>query len=179
MGKKRWLFYCSLDPHALENTKAFKYIKYGEQAGYPERSLIKLRRRWYELERRMAPKIIFTYLTRGNARFIYNAADALALNVFLLIYPASEIINDSIKLKALLAYLNSNIAKEQLRRVGRTYGGKTLKLEPRELDNLPVLDVRRINHRKLEELAALFDELCSSESDACKVKIDKVVRELL
>lgn len=179
MGKKRWLFYCNLNQEALENTNAFEYIKYGERVGYPERSLIKLRKRWYELERREAPKIIFTYLTRGNARFIYNAADALALNVFLLIYPINEILNDPIKLKALLAYLNSDIVKTQLRRVGRTYGGKTLKLEPRELDNLPTLDVRRLSRNKLERLAALFDGLCSSKSNTYKVEIDKVIRELL
>lgn len=179
MGKKRWLFYCNLTPEALENTKAFEYIKYGERAGYPERSLIKLRKRWYELERREAPKIIFTYLTRGNARFIYNAADALALNVFLLIYPINEILNDPIKLKALLAYLNSEVAKMQLRRVGRTYGGKTLKLEPRELDNLPVLDVRKLSRNQLERLAALFDGLCRSKSSTYKVEMDKVIKELL
>lgn len=178
-GKKRWLFYCALSPEALEKTKALKYIEYGERLGYPNRSLIKSRKRWYELEKRDIPPIIFTYLTRGNARFIYNTANALALNVFLLIYPIDEIANDEIKLKALLAYLNSDISRRMLRTVGRTYGGKTLKLEPRELDILPALDVRKLDRGKLKELAKLFEGLCGSETDAFRARIDKAVMKLL
>ena len=130
-------------------------------------------------EKRDPPPIIFTYLTRGNARFIYNKARALALNVFLLIYPKEEIAKDEITLKALLAYLNSDIAKALLRTVGRTYGGKTLKLEPRELDALPTLDVRRLNYAIKKKLAILFDGLCHSNSKVFKEKINELVKHLL
>lgn len=180
-GEKCWLLYCTLPPGALSDTNASKYIEYGEKLGLPSRSLIRIRRIWYQVERRESPPIVFTYLSRGRPRFIHNEVKAIPLNTFLCIYPVSEISRDERKLKALLAYLNSNIALELLKIKGRSYGGDTLKIEPRELDELPVLDVRELREEDADTLASLFDELkhMARGDEEVRRKIDNVIISIL
>jgi len=180
-NEKCWLFYCQIPPALLKEKNAYKYVSYGESLGLPNRSLIRLRRIWYQVEKREPPPIVFTYLSRGRPRFIYNEAGALPLNTFLCVYPLPEISKDEVLLKALLAYLNSNIASELLKIVGRRYGGNTLKLEPRELDELPVLDVRKLNREEAEHLARLFDKLkyVTKDDEKLKSEIDNVILSIL
>jgi len=180
-NEKCWLFYCQAPPTLLKEKNAYKYVSYGERLGLPNRSLIRLRRIWYQVEKREPPPIVFTYLSRGRPRFIHNEIGALPLNTFLCIYPLPEISNDEVLLKALLAYLNSNIASELLKIIGRRYGGGTLKLEPRELDELPVLDIRKLNREEAEQLARLFDELkyATRDDGKLKAKIDDVILSIL
>lgn len=180
-NEKCWLFYCQVPPALLKGKNAYKYVSYGERLGLPNRSLIRLRRIWYQVEKREPPPIVFTYLSRGRPRFIHNEVGALPLNTFLCIYPLPEISKDEVLLRALLAYLNSNIALELLKIVGRRYGGSTLKLEPRELDELPVLDVRKLSREEAEHLARLFDELkyATRGDEELKSKIDNAILSIL
>jgi adenine-specific DNA-methyltransferase len=180
-GEKCLLFYCMLSPAALSDMDIKKYIKYGEKLGLPNRSLIRLRKIWYQVERREPPPIVFTYLSRGRPRFIHNEIRAIPLNTFLCIYPVHDILFDEKRIKALLAYLNSNIAFELLKRIGRSYGGDTLKLEPRDLDELPVLDIRRLDEDEINQLAELFDELkyLTRMDDAIRKKIDDTIIMML
>jgi hypothetical protein len=91
------------------------------------------------MEQRAVPPIFFTLLTRGNPRFILNRASVRPVNMFLLIYPHQSIVKaDATEL--LWALLNSTFSLSRLHSVSRTYGGNTLKVEPRELDNLPVIN---------------------------------------
>jgi len=179
-GEKCMLLYCTLPPEELDEDVR-RYIKYGEELGLPKRSLIRLRKFWYQVERRDPPPIVFTYLSRGRPRFIYNEVEAIPLNTFLCVYPVREISSDRERLKALLAYLNSNIALELLRLIGRSYGGSTLKLEPRELDELPVLDVRRLDGDDVRRLAELFDKLkhLTKNDDEVRKDIDVAVLTML
>ncbi len=127
-GKKRWLLY--LNGPVAPGTPEARYVQHGETLGLHQRSLVKTRSLWYVMERRDPAPIYFTYLSRKKSRFIYNRADVLALNVFLCVYPTASIGQDETTLKALLAVLNSLVAKDSLRYVGRTYGGDTIKIEP-------------------------------------------------
>ncbi len=174
-GKKRWLLYLS-GPLGTDTPEA-RYIRHGEQLGLHQRSLVQKRARWYEMERRDPAPIYFTYLSRKKSRFIYNRAGVLALNVFLYIYPDQRIVEDEIALKALLAILNSLVSKDALRRVGRTYGGDTIKLEPREMDQLPVLNPLALEEVVRNRLADLFDKLCAAKSDDVKEKIRQAIDE--
>jgi len=157
-GKKRWLLY--LTGPVVPGTAEEHYIRHGEERGLHQRSLVKTRPLWYMMEQRDPAPIYFTYLSRKRSRFIYNQTDVLALNVFLCIYPVPAISQDETTLKALLAVLNSLLAKDSLRRVGRTYGGDTIKIEPREMDQLPVLNPARLHTEGHIRLAELFDHLC-------------------
>ncbi len=172
-GKKRWLLY--LTEPVTSGTPEARYIQHGEARSLHERSLVRTRPFWYAMEQRDPAPIYFTYLSRKRSRFIYNRANVLALNVFLCIYPISTISRNETMLKALLAVLNSLVAKDSLRYVGRTYGGDTIKVEPREMDRLPVLNPAKLTVSERERLADLFDQLCRAGSQ----EAEKVIRQAI
>jgi len=176
-GKKRWLLY--LTGPVQPGTPEERYIRHGEALGLHNRSLVQTRSRWYDMEQRKPAPIYFTYLSRKKSRFIYNHAGVLALNVFLCIYPEPAIAQNETVLKALLAVLNSMISKEALRHIGRSYGGDTIKLEPRELDRLPVLNPKRLSETECERLAFLFDRLCAANSDDEEQAIRRAIDEIV
>jgi adenine-specific DNA-methyltransferase len=176
-GKKRWLLYL-MKPATAGSPEAC-YIQHGEAHGLHERSLVKTRPFWYAMEQRELAPIYFTYLSRKRSRFIYNQADVLALNVFLCIYPIPVISQNEVMLKALLAVLNSLVAKDSLRYVGRTYGGDTIKVEPREMDRLPVLNPIELAAGDQERLADLFDQLCCADSQEAEKLVRQSVDELI
>ena len=179
-GKKRWLLY--LTEPVAPGTPEARYIQHGEARSLHERSLVKTRPFWYAMEQRDPAPIYFTYLSRKRSRFIYNQADVLALNVFLCIYPIPAISQDETMLKALLAVLNSLITKDSLRHVGRTYGSDTIKVEPREMDRLPVLNPIKLTANERKRLAELFDQLCRTDSEeaekAVRQAIDQAIAEV-
>ncbi|MFQ5853126.1 MAG: class I SAM-dependent DNA methyltransferase [Candidatus Binatia bacterium] len=175
--KKRWLLYLT-EPVAAGTPEA-RYIQHGEARSLHERSLVKTRPFWYAMEQRNPAPIYFTYLSRKRSRFIYNQADVLALNVFLCIYPIPAISQDETMLKALLAILNSLIAKDSLRHVGRTYGSDTIKVEPREMDRLPVLNPIKLTANERKRLADLFDQLCRADSEEAEKAVRQAIDEAI
>ena len=176
-GKKRWLLY--LTGPVTPGTAEARYVQHGEARGLHERSLVKTRSLWYLMEQRDPAPIYFTYLSRKRSRFIHNQADVLALNVFLCIYPTPAISQDETTLKALLAMLNSLVAKDSLRHVGRTYGGDTIKIEPREMDRLPVLNPIKMTASEREKLAKLFGQLCRADSKEAEKAIRQAIDEAI
>jgi hypothetical protein len=176
-GKKRWLLY--LTEPVMPGTPKSRYIQHGEARNLHERSLVKTRPFWYAMEQREPAPIYFTYLSRKRSRFIYNQANMLALNVFLCIYPIPAISQNETTLKALLAVLNSLVAKDSLRYVGRTYGGDTIKVEPREMDRLPILNPVKLVDGDQERLADLFDQLCCADSQEAERLVRQSVDELI
>lgn len=174
-GKKRWLLY--LTGPVTPGTAEARYIQHGETCGLHERSLVKTRPLWYVMEQCDPAPIYFTYLSRKRSRFIYNQANVLALNVFLCIYPIPAISQDETMLKALLAVLNSLVTKDSLRHVGRTYGGDTIKVEPREMDRLPVINPVRLTASEREKLGGLFDQLCYTNSEEDEQAIRQAIDE--
>lgn len=176
-GKKRWLLY--LTGPVRPDTPEARYIQHGEARGLHERSLVRTRSLWYVMEQRDPAPIYFTYLSRKRSRFIYNKTDALALNVFLCIYPIPAISRDDTMLKALLAVLNSLVAKDSLRHVGRTYGGDTIKIEPREMDRLPILNPTKLATGERQTLAQLFDQLCCTDSEEAEQAVRQAIDEVV
>lgn len=101
-------------------------------------------------------------------------------NVFLCVYPELAIVQSETALKALLAVLNSAVSKETLRHVGRSYdGGDTIKLEPRELDRLPVLNPITLGEVECEHLALLFERLCAANSGDDEQAIRRAIDEMV
>lgn len=86
-GRATWLLNLADDPSEKLPTQLQTYLKSGEQAGLPEKSLIKTRRPWYKMEKRTPPPILFAYLGRRDCRFILNEANVVPLTGFLCVYP--------------------------------------------------------------------------------------------
>ena len=109
------------------------YLKSGEEAGIPKKILISKRKPWYKMEVRKAPPFLFSYLGRKHVRFVRNEADVVPLTGFLCVYPNS---NSRQHLSALEKALNHPKTLENLKLVGKSYGGGAVKVEPRQLEKL-------------------------------------------
>jgi hypothetical protein len=127
------------------------YLKKGEKLGLPNRPLLKQRKYWYRIEYREVPPILFAYLGRRNSRFIKNEAGVVPLTSFLCIYP---IYSDELYITNLCQALNEPETIENLRLVGKSYGSGAIKVEPRNLDKVPIpehiVDKYNLNRQKLE-----------------------------
>jgi hypothetical protein len=110
------------------------------------------------METRKIPPIMFAYLGRRNARFIKNKAGVVPLTCLLCVYPkqaAPEFADHLWKV------LSAPETVSNLRKVGKSYGGDAIKVEPRALERLPLPDhlVRAVGLEKYAEpkQATLFD----------------------
>ncbi len=155
-GKRVGLLYLNgenLNRHPALST----YLAEGEAKGYHNRSLVQTRKQWYFMEQRELPAIFFTILTRDNPRFILNQAGVRPLNMFLLLYPNSYVVKAGC-IEHLWVLLNSTFSLSRLHSVSRTYGGNTLKVEPRELDNLPVINPLALPDEIRQRISELINE---------------------
>lgn len=174
-NERVFLLYCFAEqpPKQLR-----KYLEYGLKLGVHKRYIPSHRKIWYSVDKRDPAPILALVFSRERMRFIFNKAKALNLTPFHCIYP---IFNDELKLKALLAYLNSSICKKIATYWGRIYGTGLRKLEPRDLENLLVIDVRDLDQGDLEKLASLFDKLCvvSREDVEKELEVKKMIDETI
>lgn len=114
-----------------------EYLEMGEKSGLPDKVLIKTRKPWYRMEVRKVPPILFAYLGRRSARFIRNRAGVVPLTCLLCVYPkdpAPEFV------ERLWRVLSDPETVGNLRKVGKSYGGDAIKVEPRALERLPLPD---------------------------------------
>jgi adenine-specific DNA-methyltransferase len=176
--KRVWLLY--LNGKNVKRDEAISaYLGEGESRGYHHRSLVQTRKKWFFMEQRDIPPIFFTILTRGNPRFILNKAGVRPLNMFSLIYPNIHIVNKNCT-EILWALLNSKFTISRLHSVSRTYGGNTLKVEPRELDNLPVINPLAMTDGTQSKMRELIDKYYHHRNGTMFLKeIDALVDKLL
>ena len=113
------------------------YLREGELRGINKKALIKTRNPWYRMETRKIPPILFAYLGRRNARFIRNTAGVVPLTCFLCVYPRGT---DAEFIEHLWNILSHPKTISNLRIVGKSYGGGSIKVEPRALERLPLPD---------------------------------------
>jgi hypothetical protein len=131
------------------------HLAEGERLGLHEKPLLSRRRPWWTTEARDAPAILFTYLSRGIPRFVLNEAKAAALTTFLAVRPAPPPADVSAEDWAvcLVAALNGPGTLASLAEHSRSYGGRTRKLEPRELERVELPALTRLPAATLTELA--------------------------
>lgn len=127
----------SINGHGILPKAVEKYLQVGEELGLPNRPLIKQRTPWYKMEKREVPPLLFAYLGRRNTRFIRNEANVLPLTGFLCVYP---IHNDELYINNLWKALNHPDTLKNLHLVGKSYGSGAIKVEPRNLERLPIPD---------------------------------------
>jgi len=135
------------------------YLRHGlsDDVAAHDGYLARHRTPWYVVDRRDPPPVVVTYMSRGGSRFIRNETDARTLSNLHGLYFDVDLTDA--EQRALLAYLNSEFASEVVRRSGRTYASGMDKIEPNELEGVPVLDPRQLDDETVDALAARFDDL--------------------
>jgi hypothetical protein len=148
IDRPRFLLNCTLPEDALKRRypTLWAYLQTGVAAGIDQGYLCQHRTPWYAQEMRAPAPFLCTYMGRQGTgrgrpfRFILNHSQATAPNVYLMLYPNSDLAfhlkDHPRRLKAVWHALN-DIQLETLIGEGRVYGGGLHKLEPNELANAP------------------------------------------
>lgn len=147
ISPRLFLLTCSMGE---EEIKAYptlwKYLQMGIEIGLDKRYLCTHRSPWYLQENRTASTFLCTYMGRqvtengSPFRFILNHSNAVAANVYLMMYPKprlNELLKDRPSLKHAIWQALRTISPKALMSEGRVYGGGLYKLEPKELANAP------------------------------------------
>ncbi len=117
-----------------------RYLEEGRRQGIDQRYLPSHRPVWYMPEHRRPGPLLVSVFTRGPFRFALNQAAALNLTAYHAIYlhqPAPR------RIRALFAYLSSPQAQRLLRQHRRIYADGLSKLEPRDVEALPIPNALR------------------------------------
>jgi adenine-specific DNA-methyltransferase len=130
----------------VQYPSVWSYLQQGEKNGISERYLCKHRSLWYLQESRYPALFLCPYMGRRKSengepfRFILNHSNAIAPNVYLMMYPRARlqaaIVSNPELIKSVWKALNL-IPIQSLIQEGRVYGDGLHKLEPRELANAP------------------------------------------
>jgi len=143
-----FLLDCHLSETEVRNRypRLWEYLERGK-INVSKRYLCRSRKVWYWQEERPPAPILCTYLGRHNVknkrtfRFILNHSQAIAANVYLLLYPkpllTRVLARDPGVLRKIWESLNS-LPIDLILGEGRVYGGGLHKLEPKELGNVDV-----------------------------------------
>ena len=159
-----WLLNIQQDIVTLQDKNLEDYLEYGLKQDVHEGSLVKTRKVWYQTEKRDIPSFLYTYLSRGNPRFILNKAKVRPLNTFLMVYPKEKIkLSDDI-LTIFWVILNSQTTIRALRDVGRCYGGDTLKIEPKEMMKALIVNPFNLSSEAKQELLNLAEKLKTADT---------------
>lgn len=127
------------------------YVAEGAAQGVDQRFLTRNRTPWHAPERLHVAPIWASTFARGDLRFVWNAAGALQMTAFHGIFPERT---DPVFLRALTACLNAPVTRRRAEGQLRHYGGGLRKIEPRDLAEIIVPDLRRISEPTLAALAA-------------------------
>ena len=181
-GRKVWLLNIQQKMNTIQDQNLQNYLEYGLKQNVHEGSLIKTRKSWFTTEKREIPYFFYTYLSRGNPRFILNEAQVRPLNTFLMIYPKGKKKLSEEILTLFWVIFNSNITILSLRNAGRCYGGNTLKIEPKEMMKALILNPFKISTSSKTNLLELAGELRVVDTSCNKevmAKIDVILEEEL
>lgn len=141
-----FLLTCSLPEATVRDCypTLWRYLQVGVEQGIDQRYLAQHRTPWYAQEQRQPTPFLCTYMGRqtdkGGApfRFILNHSQAIAPNVYLMLYPKPVLQRsldaDPALMRTIWQILNA-INPALLTSEGRIYGGGLHKIEPRELAN--------------------------------------------
>ena len=166
VDRELFLLDCDLpeDQVKARHPALWRYLEEGISQGVDRGYICAHRSPWYSQEKRQPPAILCTYMGRKGKttdafRSILNHSNAIAANVYLMLYPKpslARLIQKQPKLRETIWAILRRIPIEALTGVGRVYGGGLHKLEPKELADAPVDDILEIlprMDRKRKQLA--------------------------
>jgi adenine-specific DNA-methyltransferase len=139
----------ALDSLKKHHKKLWQYLTSDEALEVQKGYLASRRVPWYSQENRETPPFVCTYMGRGAKggtpfRFIWNRSNAVATNVYLLLYPKGAFraaLNKNPELLEPVFTALSRICSDDFTSEGRVYGGGLHKMEPNELKNVRANDV--------------------------------------
>lgn len=107
------------------------YLKHGEDQGFHQRYLTKVRSPWYKLEKRTPAPLLFGVFSRERFKVIRNMSTAVNLTCYHGFYPN---LFGQVILDALFLYFQSRAARRLLELNMRRYGDSLDKFEPNDLN---------------------------------------------
>jgi predicted RNA methylase len=150
----------------------WEYLQTAEALGVKDGYLVRKRSPWYKQERREPAPFLCTYMGRGSGqkqpfRFIWNRSQAIATNLYLMLYPTkhlARLLQEHPAHAADVFALLAEVTGHELRGEGRVYGGGLNKIEPSELARVSAAaflqrwpELKSAVHRQ----GGLFDQVSS------------------
>ncbi|HTG31829.1 MAG TPA: N-6 DNA methylase [Thermoanaerobaculia bacterium] len=132
------------------------YVRLGEKLGYAERYKCRVRSPWFRVPGVITPDAFLTYMSDIVPRLCLNCAQVVASNTLHTVRLPK--IPASLRKAFIIAFYNSATLLT-CERVGRSYGGGVLKLEPREADRIlvPSADLVALHKKELMKLGDKVD----------------------
>jgi adenine-specific DNA-methyltransferase len=142
------------------------YIERGEELGYSERYKCRVRSPWFRVPGVVTPDAFLTYMSDVVPRVCYNRAQVVSSNTLLSVWLSA--IPSALQKAFVVAFYNSATLLS-CERVGRSYGGGVLKLEPREADRIlvPAAGLVARHKRSLIKLADMVDAALRNCREGC------------
>ncbi len=136
---------CDLPEEVLRErfSRFWEYLEEGKRRGIHQGYLASRRVPWYSQEKRSPATFLCTYMGRSSSarqgnpfRFIWNKSQAIAANVYLLLYAKGELkrfLDENPELQGIVFESLASTAGQLCVEESRVYGGGLYKLEPKEL----------------------------------------------
>jgi len=118
---------------------------------------------WYDLGEILHSPIYVPYYAQYMHRFTLANIPIVLDADFISFIPKFKM--KTLELKALLAYLNSNLNRFYIETHGRTTGGGMLSIEVKQASKMPILNIKRLKKKQLNELSSLFDKLAEESRE--------------
>jgi adenine-specific DNA-methyltransferase len=153
-GRKVYLF----SPISTPSEAALRHIKWGEDHGINKRYKCQVRNPWWRVPLVTKPDLFISYMTYDGVRLIANNADLQITNShygFNFAKGRRSIGQTTLSVAALnsLTLLGSEME-------GRSYGGGLLKIEPREVERVPLPSLSVVADAA-EELEAIMPQVAT------------------
>ena len=117
-----------------EREAIYRFLALAKNMGAAAGYIASHRRAWWRVGLRDSPSIIMTYMGRRAPRFVVNGCYARLLNIAHGLYPKARLSRS--QLLSIVRWLNANGTV----RVGRTYSGGLIKVEPGDARRIRVPD---------------------------------------